>query len=94
MLRSSLCNYSDTYILVNANVTVPNTAAAAASAANPNNRKNIIIKNCAPFTNFIREINNTQIGNAKNIDIVLSIYNLIEYGKNFSKTSGSLWQYY
>ena len=95
MLRSSLCNYRDTYILVNANVTVPNTAAAAAAAAaNPNNRKNIIIKNCAPFTNFIREINNTQIGNAKNIDIVLLMYNLIEYGKNFSKTSGGLWQYY
>ena len=81
---------------MNANVTVPNTAAAvaaaAAAAANPNNRKNIIIKNCAPFTNFIREINNTQIGNAKNIDIVLLMYNLIEY--DFSKTSGSLWQYY
>ena len=63
MLRSSLCDYSDAYILVSATITVPNTAAAA----DPNNRKNIIIKNCAPFTNCISEINNTQIDNAKDI---------------------------
>ena len=66
MLRSSLCDYSDAYILVSGTITVPNTAAAA---ANPNNRKNIVIKNCAPFTNCISEINNTQIDNAKDIDI-------------------------
>ena len=63
MLRSSLCDYSDAYILASATMTVPNTAAAA----DPNNRKNIIIKNCAPFTNCISEINNTQIDNAKDI---------------------------
>ena len=65
MLRSSLCDYSDAYTLVSGTITVPNTAAAA----NPNNRKNIVIKNCAPFTNCISEINNTQIDNAKDIDI-------------------------
>ena len=79
MLRSSLCDYSDAYILVSATITVPNTAAAAAA----NNRKNIIIKNCAPFTNCINEIKNTQIVNAKDIDIVTPMYNLMEYGDNF-----------
>ena len=69
----SLCDYSDAYILVNATITVPNTAATA----NKNNRKNIIIKNCAQFTNRISEINNTQIDNAKDIDIVMLMYNLI-----------------
>ena len=89
MLRSSLCDYSDAYILVRAIITVPNTAASAGAAAN--NRKNIIIKNCAPFTNCIIEINDTQIDNAKDIDIVMHMYNLVEYSDNYSKTSGSLW---
>ena len=94
MLRSSLCDYNDAYILVSATITVPNTAAAAAAAADPINRKNIIIKNCAPFTNCISEINNTQIDNAKDIDIVMPMYNLIEYSDNYSKTSGRLYQCY
>ena len=96
MLRSSLCNYSDAYMLVSPTITVPNTAAtvAAAAAAAANNRKNIIIKNCAPFTNCISEISNTQIDNAKDIEIVMLMYNLIEYSDNYSKTSGSLWHYY
>ena len=74
MLRSSWCDYNDPYILVSVAITVPNTAAAAAAA---DNRKNIITKNCPPFTNFISEINNTHIDNAKDIDIVLPMYNLI-----------------
>ena len=53
-----------------------------------------IIKSCAQFTNCIREINNTQIDNAKDIDIVMSMYNLIESSDDYSKTSGSLWHYY
>ena len=75
-------------ILVSGTITAPNTG----TAANPNNRKKIIIKNCAPFTDFISKINNTQIDNAKDIDIVMSIYNLTEYSDTYSKTSGSLWQ--
>ena len=71
MLRSRWCDYNDPYTLVSVTITVPNTAAAA------ENRKNIITKNCPPFTNFISEINNTQIDNAKDIDIVLPMYNLI-----------------
>ena len=57
-------------------------------------KKKLIFKNCAPFTNCISEMNNTQVGNAKDIDIVMPMYNLIKYSENYSKTSGSLWQYY
>ena len=91
MLRSSLCDYSDAYILVKGNITVNNTAADGAAANNTN--KKVIFKNCAPFTNCISKINNTQIDNAEYIDIVIPMYNLIEYSDNYSKTSGSLWQY-
>ena len=91
MLRSSLCDYIDAYILVKGNITVNNTAAAGAAANNTN--KKVIFKNCAPFTNCISKINNTQIDNAEYIDIVMPMYNLIEYIDNYSKTTGSLCQY-
>ena len=91
MLRSSLCDYSDAYILVKGNISVNNTAGAGAAANNTN--KKVIFKNCAPFTNCISKINNTQIDNAEYIDIVMPMYNLIEYSDNYSKTSGSSWQY-
>ena len=91
MLRSSLCDYSDACILVKQNITVNNTAADGAAANNVN--KKVIFKNCASFTNCISKINNTDIDNAKYIDIVMPMYNLIEYSDNYSKTSGSLWQY-
>ena len=91
MLRSSLCDYSDAYILVKGNITVNNTAADGAAANNTN--KKVIFENCAPFTNCISKINNTQIDNAEYIDIVMPMYNLIEYSDNYSKTSGSLRQY-
>ena len=91
MLRSSLCDYSDAYILVKGNITVNNTAADGAAANNTN--KKVIFKNCAPFTNCISKINNTQIVNAEYIDIVMPMYKLIEYSDNYSQTSGSLWQY-
>ena len=91
MLKSSLCDYSDAYILVKGTITVNNTAAQGAAANNTN--KKVIFKNCAPFTNCISEINNTQIDNAKDIDIVMPMYNLIEYSDNYAKTTGSLWQY-
>ena len=89
MLRSSLCDYSDAYILVKGNISVNNTVTVAA----PNNtNKKVIFKNCSPFTNCISKINNTQIVNAEYIDIVIPMYNLIEYGDNCLKTSGTLWQ--
>ena len=74
-----------------ATIAVNNTAAADADA-NKNNKK-VAFKNCAPFTNCINEINYTQVDNAKDIDIVRPMYNLIEYSDNYSKTSGSLWRY-
>ena len=70
-------------------MTVENTGTKAA----PNKRKNIIIKNCTPFTDCISEINNTHIDNAESADIVIPMYNLIGYSNNYSKTSGSLGQY-
>ena len=78
-------------MLVKGNVTVNNTAAEGAAVYNTD--KKVIFKNCAPFTNCISKINNTDIDNAKYIDIVMPMYNLIEYSENYSKTSGSLWQY-
>ena len=91
MLKSSLCDYSDAYILVKGSISVNNTAAAGAAVNNIN--KKVIFKNCAPFTNCINEIKNTQIDNAKDIDIVIPMYNLSQYSDNYAKTSGSLWQY-
>ena len=91
MLKSSLCDYSDAYILAKGTISVNNTAAQGAASNNTN--KKVIFKNYAPFTNFISEINNTQIDNAKDIDIVMPMYNLIEYSDNYAKTTGSLWQY-
>ena len=90
MLRSNLCDYSDAYILLKGNISGNNTAGAA--AANNTNKK-IIFKNCAPFTSCISKTNNTQIDNGDYNDIVMPMYNLIEYSDNYSKTSGSLWQY-
>ena len=86
MLKSSLCDYSDTYILVKGTIIVDDTSTTGVNANNTN--KKVIFKNCAPFTNCMSKINNTQIDNAKDIDIVMPMYNLID-----SKTSGSLWQY-
>ena len=91
MLRSILCDYSDAYILVKEKITVNNTAADGAAANNSS--KKVIFKSCAPFTSCISKRNNTQIDNAEYIDIVMLMYNLIEYSNNYSKTSESLWQY-
>ena len=57
-------------------------------------KKGVIFKDCVPFTDCINEINNTQTDNSKDLDVVKPIYNLIKYSNNYSKTSGSLWQYY
>ena len=65
MLMSSLYDYNDAYILVKGNILVNNTAAAGADANNTN--KKVIFKNCAPFTDCISKINNTQVDNAKDI---------------------------
>ena len=75
MLESSLCDYSDAYILVKGTIAVNNTTTVDANANNTN--KKVVFKNCAPVTNCMRKINNTQVDNAKDIYIVMPKYNLI-----------------
>ena len=94
MLKSSLCDYTDAYIVVKGTITIAGAGADAAARQADERNKGVIFKNCAPFINCISEINNTQIDNAKDIDIVMSMYSLIEYSDNYAKTTGSLWQYF
>ena len=94
MLKSCLCDYSDAYNLVKGKITITETGDDAAAREADERDKGVALKNCSLFTNFISEINNTQVYNAKDIDIAMPMYNLIEYSDNYSKTSGSLWQYY
>ena len=93
MLKSSLCDYSDAYILFKVKIEIIGDGADYAAKRADERDKGVIFKNCAPFINCKTEINNTEIDNAKDIDIVMSMYNLIEYNDNYSKKSGSLWQY-
>ena len=87
MLKSNLCNFSDAYIVVKGRITVadPNDA---------NYDKKLAFKNNAPFTSCISKINNTLVDNAEDLDIVMPLYNLLEYSKNYRKTTGGLWNYY
>ena len=94
MLKSNLCDYSDAYILVKGKITITGAGDNAAARQADETDKGVAFKNCAPFTNCISEISNTQIDNAKDIDIVMPMYDLIKYGDNYAKTSESLWQYY
>ena len=94
MVRSSLCDYADPYILVKGTTTITSAGDDAAARRADERDKGVIFKSCASFTKCISKINNTKIDNAQAIDIVMSMYNLIEYSNNYSKTSGSLWQYY
>ena len=74
ILRSNLCDCSNVYLPVSGTVTV-----AALAAAGGNNNMQVAFKDFAPFTDCISEINNTQIDNAKDIDVVMPMYTLIEY---------------
>ena len=95
MLKSSLCDYSDAYILVNGKITIAGAGNDAAARQADERDKGVVFKNCAVFINCISEINNTQIDNAKDIYIVhMLMYNLIEYSDNYAKTTGMLWQYF
>ena len=82
VIKSNLCDYSDAYILVTGNIT--------ATGGDPNIR--VAFKDCAPFTKCIIHINNEHVNNADNLDIIIPMYNLIEYSDKYSDTSGSLWQ--
>ena len=94
MLRSNLCDYADSYILVKGTITITGAGDSAGERQADERDKGVTFKNCAPFTKCISRINNTDIDNAHDIDIVMQMYSLIEYSDNCSKTSGSLWQYY
>ena len=92
MLKSSLCDYSDAYILAKGKITIAGAGADAAARQADERDKAVAFKNCAPFTNCISEINNTQIDNGKDVNIAMPMYNLIAYSDKNAKTSGSLWQ--
>ena len=90
MLRPNLCNYADAYIFAKGAIKITGAGDDVAARQADKRNKGVIFKNCAPFTKCINRINNTEIDNAKDIDIVMPMYNLIEYSDNYSKTSGSL----
>ena len=84
MLRSDLCGFSDAYIIVKGTITV----------TNPDNNahdKKLAFKNNAPFVSFISKIIDTLIGNAEDLDIVMLMYDLLEYSKNYLKTTGNFY---
>ena len=91
MLKSIWCDYSDAYTLVKGTMLV---AQVLATAELDNVGKEVVFKNFAPFNDCINEINNTQIDNAIDIEVVMPMYNLIEYRNNYWKISENLWQYY
>ena len=95
MIRSDLYDYSDIYILVKGKITV--TKGENNDAYNNNNDayyKKLALKNNAPFISCISKINGILIDNAEDLDIVMSMYNLFECGKNYRKTAGSLFNHY
>ena len=94
MLKSSFYDYSDAYILVKGTKTITGAGADAAARQADEIDKGVAFKNCAPFTNCISEINNTQVDNAKDIDIVMPMYNIIECSDNYTETTGSSWKYF
>ena len=87
MLRSDLCDYSDAYIAVKRRISV------AGTNANNRRKKKPTFKNNTPFRSCISKINNTFVNNAEDLDIVMPVYNLLEYKDNYSIISGSLWNY-
>ena len=110
MLRSDLCDFNDACIVVKENIVdrkaftandfdEPNNTAANETATNTANNnaygeKKFVFKNNAPFINCISKINVVQIDNTEDLDVVMPMYNLLEYSKNYRKTTGSLWNYY
>ena len=95
MLRSNLCNHSDAYILVKGSITVtaPGVNNNADNIRDKRNRP-VILKNNAPFVSCITIINGELIEDADDLDIVMSMYNLLGYSKNYRKIIGSLYNYY
>ena len=80
VLKSNLRDYNDVIILGRGNITITGDQVTQ-----------VALKNCAPFTNCITKINRTTIDDAKDLDLVMPMYILIEYSSNYSETAGSLW---
>ena len=89
MLRSDLCDYKDAYTVAKGVVTV-----STEEKDRDEMDRDFVLKNNTPFISCISKINGAFIENAENLDIVMPMYNLLNYSKNDSKTSGSLWNYY
>ena len=87
MLRSDLCDYNDAYIVVTRKITVTDSD-------NNAHDKKLALKNNAPFISCISKINGTLVDNAEDLDVVMSLHNLLECSKNYRKTTGRLWNYY
>ena len=85
-LRSDLYDFSDAYIVMKGKITVTNPKNDACD-------KKLAFKNNAPFVSCVSKINNTFIDNAEDLDVVMPMYNLLEYSKNYSKTTGRFWNY-
>ena len=83
VLKPNLCDYAEAYILVDSTI--------RAAEANANTR--LALKNCAPFTKCNLEINDEHVDTAKNLDIAMPMYNLIEYSDNYQDSSATLYQY-
>ena len=88
MLRSDICDYSSAYIVVKGTIT-----AEGDNNANKRN-KNLAFKNDAPFIDCISKFNGIKTDNAEDLDVAISMYNLLEYSNNYRKTTGTLWNYY
>ena len=88
MLRSDICDYSDTYIVFKGIITVE-----VANNRDKHNRS-LILTNNAPFISFISKSNETLTDNPEDLHVVMHMYNLTEYSKNYSKTSGTLWNFH
>ena len=93
MLWSDLCDYSDVYILVKGTITVNGVVNGVENEILRRSRP-LILKNNAPFVSCMTKINNEFIEDADDLDIVMPMYNLLEYSKNYRKTIGSLYNYY
>ena len=94
MLRFNLCDSTHAYILVKWTITITGAGDIDAAKRLDERNKGVIFKNCASFTKCISRINDAEVDNAQDIDILMPMYNLSDYSDNYSKTSGSLWQYY
>ena len=86
MLRSDLWDFSDAYIIVKGTITVARSNGAKRNKA-------VTFKNNAPFINCISKIKAKKNDNAEDLDALMPMHNLLEYSKNYKKTTGSLWNY-